>query len=80
MNAMGSGFWLAEPLTGRHEPGAQPVGRRGAVEQDRVILDRLSSVPDLGPDALDDPLADVMGEPFSTSWHDGQRTAEEPSS
>ena len=39
--------------------------RRGAVQQDRVVLDDfLENVPDLGPDALDDALGalDVVGE------------------
>src|ERR1041385_1779341 len=41
------------------------MGRGGAVEQDRVVLDDvLEDVPDLGPDALDDALGalDVVGE------------------
>ena len=50
----------------RHERlDAQAVERRGAVEQDRVVLDDLfEDVPDLGPDALDDALGalDVVGE------------------
>ena len=50
----------------RHERlDAEAVERRGAVQQDRVVLDDLlEDVPDLGPDALDDALRalDVVGE------------------
>ena len=50
----------------RHERlDAQAVQRRGAVEQDRVVLDDvLEDVPDLRPHALDDALGalDVVGE------------------
>ena len=50
----------------RHERlDAQAVQGRGAVEQDRVVLDDVfEDVPDLGPDALDDALGalDVVGE------------------
>ncbi len=50
----------------RHEClDAQTMQRRGAVQQDRMILDDLlEDVPDLGPDALDDALGalDVVGE------------------
>src|SRR4029079_19775845 len=50
----------------RHERlDAQAVERRGAVQQDRVVLDDvLEDIPDLGPDALDDALGalDVVGE------------------
>src|SRR4029079_16405672 len=44
---------------------AEAVERRGAVQQDWVVLDDfLEDVPDLGPDALDDALRalDVVGE------------------
>src|SRR2546428_6009805 len=44
---------------------AQAVERRGAVQQHWVVLDDLlEDIPDLGPDALDDPLGalDVVGE------------------
>src|SRR5215213_1892088 len=50
----------------RHEGlDAEPVERRGTVQQDRVVLDYLfEDVPDLWPDALDDALRalDVVGE------------------
>ena len=50
----------------RHERlDAQAVEGRGAVQQDRVVLDDLfEDVPDLGADALDDALGalDVVGE------------------
>src|SRR4026207_2166215 len=50
----------------RHERlDAEAVERRGAVQQDGMVLDDLlEDVPDLGPDALDDALGalDVVGE------------------
>src|SRR5919107_222778 len=50
----------------RHERlDAQAVERRRSVQEHRVVLDDLlEDVPDLGPDALDDPLRalDVVGE------------------
>src|SRR5438093_667825 len=50
----------------RHEGlNAQAVERRGAVQQDRMVLDDVfQNVPDLGPDALHDALRalDVVGE------------------
>jgi alkylhydroperoxidase family enzyme len=53
----------------RHERlDAEAVEGRGAVQQDRVVLDDLlEHVPDLGPDALDDALRalDVVGEALS---------------
>src|SRR6185295_17044405 len=44
---------------------AETMERRGAVQEDRMVLDDLfEDVPDLGPDALDDALRalDVVGE------------------
>src|SRR6478609_7659466 len=61
--AVESGTWTA--IWSPSKSALNAVQSRGAVQQDRVVLDDLfEHVPDLGPDALDDALGalDVVGE------------------